>query len=306
VRQRRGADHAHRAVAPEQVEERVEIVRRGDRVQDEVEPVRLLPHLVGVLRDDYLMGSQPLRVGGLARRSREHHHVRAEGVGQLDRHVPESPKADHANRAPFPDFPVAERGVRRDARAQKRGYRGEIEVRRNPQDEPLVDDDAARVAAVGHPANVPVGAVVGEDDLVAAVLFQPFHAVGTFPARVDHAADSGQIAPPESLHPGAHLGHPPDDLVAWHDGVGRSLPLVPRGVQVGVADSTMEDLDPDVVLPRFPALETEGVQWRSRALPGISNRFDHVPSPFFLQMIQGRCSAGGIRFTPPEGLRFKS
>jgi hypothetical protein len=41
-------------------------------------------------------------------------------------------------------------------------------------------------------------------------------------------------------------------------------------------------------------------------LPGISNRFDHVPSPLFLQMIQGRCSAGGIRFTPPEGLRFKS
>jgi hypothetical protein len=44
-------------------------------------------------------------------------------------------------------------------------------------------------------------------------------------------------------------------LVAWHDGVGRTLPLVPRGMQVGVADSAVEDLDPDVVLPRFPALE---------------------------------------------------
>src|SRR5659263_308693 len=51
-------------------------------------------------------------------------------------------------------------------------------------------------------------------------------------------------------------------------------------MQVGVADSAVEDLDPDVVLSRFPALKTEGFQRRGRALSGISHRFDHIPSPF--------------------------
>ena len=63
---------------------------------------------------------------GLVRSGREHHHVRAESVGQLDRHVPQSPETDHADRVPLPDLPVAQRGVRRDARAKKRGYRGEV------------------------------------------------------------------------------------------------------------------------------------------------------------------------------------
>jgi len=48
---RRGwrADQAHRAIALEQHEQRIEIVRRRDRVEDEVEAADVPRHLLGIL-----------------------------------------------------------------------------------------------------------------------------------------------------------------------------------------------------------------------------------------------------------------
>ncbi len=57
----------------------------------------VLFHLVGVLRDDDLVGAEPQRVLRLLRRGGEDDHVRPERVGELDAHVPEPAEADDAD-----------------------------------------------------------------------------------------------------------------------------------------------------------------------------------------------------------------
>ena len=59
-------------------------------------------------------------------------------------------------------LPVPQRRVGRDAGAQQRRGRGEIELVGNAEHECFIDDDALRVAAVGVAAGVFVRAVVGE------------------------------------------------------------------------------------------------------------------------------------------------
>ena len=74
------ADEDHRAVALQQRRVGVEVVRRGHRVEDQVEADRVLQHRVGILRDDALVGAEALRVVRLAGRGGEQDRVRAEGV----------------------------------------------------------------------------------------------------------------------------------------------------------------------------------------------------------------------------------
>ncbi len=91
------ADLAERAVEPQQVEVSVQVVRRGDAVEDEVEAAGVLRHRVGVLREDDFVGAEAFRVGFLAGRGGEEHGVRAEGVRELQPHVAESAESDDAD-----------------------------------------------------------------------------------------------------------------------------------------------------------------------------------------------------------------
>ena len=136
----------------EQVDVGVDVVLGGDAVEDEVEAAGVLLHLVGVARDDDLVGAEPERVLLLARRRGEDDDVGAERVGELHAHVAQPAEADDADLLALGDAPVAHRRVGRDPGAEQRRGAGEVEVGRDAQDEALVDDDAVGVAAVGDGA----------------------------------------------------------------------------------------------------------------------------------------------------------
>ncbi len=105
----RRADQAERAVALQEVEIGVDVVVGRDAVEDEIERLGMRLHLVGVLRDDDLMGTQPLAVFDLGRRSGEQHDVGAERLGELDAHMAEAAQADDADLLARSDLPVTQR-----------------------------------------------------------------------------------------------------------------------------------------------------------------------------------------------------
>ena len=59
-------------------------------------------------------------------------------------------------------------------------------------------------------------------------------ALGAAAAAVDEAADAGAIPDFELLDVAADLGHDPNDLVAWYDGVDAVSPLRLQGQQDSV------------------------------------------------------------------------
>src|SRR5439155_12895246 len=89
--------------------------------------------------------------------------VRPERVSKFYRHVAQSTETDHANFLALCDAPVMHRGVRRDPGAEQRRSSGEVEVGWNAQDEVFIDNNAVRVATVGHASEVLVRGVEGED-----------------------------------------------------------------------------------------------------------------------------------------------
>jgi hypothetical protein len=80
------------------------------------------------------------------------------------------------------------------------------------------------------------------------------------PAGVDHAAHADAVADPVGADLGADLGDDADDLVAGDDGEGLRAPVAVDGVDVGVADARVPDLDEDVVRADVPALDGGGAR----------------------------------------------
>ena len=79
-------------------------------------------------------------------------------------------------------------------------------------------------------------------------------------ARVHHAADADPVADLVPGDVGADLGNDPDDLVAGYDGEGLRSPVAVDGVDVGVADAGVLDLDEDVVGSDVTPLDDGGGQ----------------------------------------------
>ena len=139
---------------PQQIDVSVDVVLSGDSVENEVETAGMLLHLVRIPRDDDLVGSEAKRVFLLVGRSREDNNVGAERMGKLHAHVAESAESDHANFLALGDTPVAHGRVGCDSGAEQRSGSGEVEVRGDAKNKPLVDDDAIGVAAVGDASKV--------------------------------------------------------------------------------------------------------------------------------------------------------
>ena len=245
------SDERQVAVAAEQVDIGVDVVLGGDRVEDEVEAAGMLLHLVGVARDDHLVGAEAERVFLFAGRSGEDHHVGAEGMSKLHAHVAQSAEADHANFFAFGHAPVAHRRVGGDSGAKQRRGPGKIEIRPELRSTKCsVDDNAVGVAAIGHAAEVLVREVIGEGH-VRAELLKPGLALRAGAVGVDQAADCGQVARLELGHRRADLGDAADDLMARNNRIYRghdAAPLVADLVDVGVADAAKQDFDLHVVL----------------------------------------------------------
>src|SRR5205809_2085310 len=109
----------------------------------------MLFQLVGIAGDHHFIGSKAKRVVFLVRRGGENNDVGSERVSKFYRHVAEPTEANHADFLAFADAPVAHRRVRRDSSAKQRRGSGGFEIRRDAQNEALIDYDAFGVAAVG-------------------------------------------------------------------------------------------------------------------------------------------------------------
>src|SRR6185312_1539562 len=114
-----------------------------------------------------------------------------------------------------------------------------------------------------------LGAVIGKDELVVAVLLETLAAVRAGAAGVDHTPDGRELPFFELGDLLADPDHPPDDFVARYDRVDGGLPLVPGLVQVGMAHAAIEDLDLNVVRTGSTPLERKRGQRCGRALRRI-------------------------------------
>src|SRR6266487_3925468 len=114
----------------------------------------MLIHLVGIARNDDLVGAETKRVFLLVRRGSKDDDVRSKRMSKFYRHVAESAETDHTNFLAFGDAPVMHGRVRRDAGAEQWRSGGEFQVRGDAQNEMFVDDDAFRIAAVSNPSEV--------------------------------------------------------------------------------------------------------------------------------------------------------
>ena len=132
----------------------LDVVQGGDRIEDEVETAGVFVHLFGIAREDYLMCAEAECVVNLGGRSRENHHVRTEGPGEFNPHVAEATETHDADFLAWADFPMAQRGIGRDAGAEQRGDSGEWKIRWNTEDEVLVHDDTFRIAAISGQTEV--------------------------------------------------------------------------------------------------------------------------------------------------------
>jgi hypothetical protein len=91
--------------------------------------------------------------------------------------------------------------------------------------------------------------VVGADHALLAELLQVVVAGAALAAAVDQAAHADDIADLEAADRIAHRADVADDFVARHAGIQGARPFRPHGVQVGVADAAVGDVDLHVVRP---------------------------------------------------------
>src|SRR5438477_4734993 len=166
-RLRGSADHGKIAVHAEYIDVGIDVVIRGDGVENEIEAGGMLLHLVRVARENNFIGAEPERVLRLGRRSGENDNVRSKRVSKLHGHVTQSTETDHANFLAPGHVPVMHWRVRRDSGAkQRRGACG-IKIGRDAQYEMFIDNDAFGVATIGKTSEVFVGGVEGENHVRA-------------------------------------------------------------------------------------------------------------------------------------------
>jgi hypothetical protein len=136
-------------------------------------------------------------------------------------------------------------GVGRDTGTEERCGSGEIEIRRDAQNEMLIDDDAIGIAPIGDAAEVLVGGIVGESH-VRAELLESLPAIRAGVVGVDQAANRDEVPRFILGDGGADPSDAADNLMARDarvDGRHRIAPLVTDLVQVGVADAAEQNLD---------------------------------------------------------------
>lgn len=102
---------------------------------------------------------------------------------------------------------------------------------------------------MGHAAGDFIPGAIGEGRAFEAVLFPVGHAVGAFTAAVDHGADAGVIALAELDDICDHGDHTAHHRVARHQRIDRRAPVAFVGVNVGVTDRAVHDLDHHVFRP---------------------------------------------------------
>src|SRR5712691_11229829 len=158
----------------------VDVVIGGNGIDDKIETAGVLFHLIGVARNDSFVGADAERVFLLVRRRGEDNDVRSERVSKFYRHVAKPAKTNHADFLALADAPVTHRRVRRDSSAKQRSRAGDIQIRRDAQNEMFIDNDAFGVATISYASEMFVQRVEGENH-VRAELLEPSFAIRTAP-----------------------------------------------------------------------------------------------------------------------------
>ena len=210
-------------------------------------------HRGGIGRYHDFMRAESESVSDLGGRAGEEDDMGTKGPGEFNTQVAETTEADHADFLAGPHLPMAQRGVGRDAGAQQGRGGGEIEALGYMQGEGLVDDDGGGVTSEGVPAEVLIGAVVGEGRPREAELLQTLLATRASTTGIDHAARGTDVAHLEFRDLGADRGHTADDLVTGDAGVARAGPFTAGRMHIGMADAAEENFHFDVSRAGFAA-----------------------------------------------------
>ena len=233
---------------------------RGDGAQDEVEGSAQRfegPLLAGRVE---VIGAEATGVGFLRTAARDHGDLRVHGLGDLHAHMSEAAHAEDGNARAGTHLIVLQRRVGGDTGAQEGRAGRKIQFGRDAEREVLAHGEAPRVAA-GRRVTVSVGAVgpQGARRRRAPLLVAGFaHLADT--AGADHAAHPHAVPHLEGGHAGADLGDGADELVAGHERVGHGTPLASGGVDVGVADARVGDIEVDFAFAGFSDVDLEGVE----------------------------------------------
>src|SRR6266446_2582067 len=186
--------------------------------------------------------------------------VRSERVSKFYRHVAKSTETDHANFLALGDAPVMHRRVSRDPGAKQRRGCGKIKIGWEAQNEVFIDDDAFRVAAVGHASEVLIRRVESEDH-VRAELLEAGLALRAGAVRIDHAPDRSEIARLVLGNCRADFGYAADDLMAGDNRVIRGhelAPLVANRMEIGVTDAAKQDFNLHVAVSWIATVDLSG------------------------------------------------
>src|SRR5579859_7879548 len=111
--------------------------------------------------------------------------------------------------------------------------------------------------------------IISEDWNMFAILLVPSSATGAGAARIHHTPHGCQLPLFEFLNLAPDLLHAPHDFVTRNAGVNSIVPFVANLMQIRMTNTTIKDVDLDIVIPNLPALNREGTQRGRRVLRRI-------------------------------------
>src|SRR5437667_9220690 len=114
-----------------------------------------------------------------------------------------------------------------------------------------------------------------------AVLFQACLAARAHSAGIHETADSGKLPDFESFHPGPDACHASDNFVAWDHWENRATPLIPRLMDVRVADPAVKDFNQHIVWTWIAPFKVERFENRCRTFGCVSTCRYHVMTSYF-------------------------
>ena len=104
-------------------------------------------------------------------------------------------------------------------------------------------------------------AVVCASKAIFAILLKPVGAGLAMLTAVDHAADANQLANFKSAYFVADRSDAPDDFMPGDAGIGGTVLLTSSGVQVGMADTAIKNIERNIGVARAATVDFEGREW---------------------------------------------
>ena len=191
----------------------------------------------------------------------ESRHAVPHLVKELDRQVTQTSGSQHGHLRRFRQARSQDPCEYGQAGREQRRRRRRVELQREPEGKPTIDDDV-----IGETA-IPVD---GDDLLAGAQLLRAQSAVGALEARLLLVADAHAIPVPQVGHVRTRLFDDADDLVARDQGEPRVAPVIVDELDVAPGHAAVRDPHQDLTSAEVPLIE-EGFRSAASALDGMSS-----------------------------------